>query len=63
MTPDELTERVAIAMYGSIAHVYSWDLCREDHRDMWRRQARAALTELIAIVNLRNVFPDMERVQ
>lgn len=57
---NELIERIAKAMYDTVAHTVAWDQAIEPHRDMWRKQARAAVEELIAIQNVRTAFPQAE---
>lgn len=62
MDSDELVNRIAKAMYLTMAHVYDWELAREDHKEIYRKEARAAITEFVAIANLRTVFPEIEPV-
>ena len=62
MTSAELVDRIAKAMYATMAHVYEWDLAREDHKEIYRKEARAAITEFIAIANLKAAFPEAERI-
>lgn len=59
---DELVDRIAKAMYGTLAHTVEWEQCWDEHKELWRREARAAITELIAILNVRKVFPDSEQL-
>lgn len=59
-TSDELVDRIAKAMYGTMAHYYEWELAREDHKEVYRKEARAAITEFVAIANIKAVFPEAE---
>lgn len=60
---DELIDRIAKAMYGTMAHVYDWELAREDHKEIYRKEARAAVLEFVAIANVKAVFPDVAQVE
>jgi hypothetical protein len=63
MEADDLVERIAKAMYGTIAQNSEWELTKEDHRNLFRKEARAAITEFVAIANITAAFPEVERVE
>lgn len=62
-TSNELIDRIAKAMYNQIAHTVPWEQAFKEHQDMWRRYAVAAVQELIAIRNIKAVFPEARQVQ
>lgn len=65
MSSDELIERIARAIHVqcSLCHAWhTWDSVDDEHRQLWRGYAVAAIDELIAMHVIKSVFPHAEVV-
>lgn len=63
MNADQAIDQIAKALYNSHAHSFPWEQAKPEHQDLFRKEARAAIHEILAIATLKTAFPDMEQVQ